>query len=48
MSKRATKLRVKPKGEEKPKTQKEKLERLEKINPQLRGLIDTFDLEVNL
>lgn len=46
MSKKATKVRVKTK--DKPKTQKEKLERLEKINPQLRGFIDAFELEVNL
>lgn len=45
------KNKIKPKllNESRPNTQKEKLERLEKINPSgMRDLIFTFGLEVNL
>jgi hypothetical protein len=46
MNKKVTNVNKKLK--DRPKTQKEKLERLEKINPALSELIDVLGLDVNL
>jgi hypothetical protein len=47
--KRINKIVPKVKGEIKPRTQLEKLERFQKINPVgIQGLIKAFDLDVNL